>query len=60
MPSDDGPATDEIIPPRAFCVGGCGRNIVDAGDDPAEVIRWLVTTIRDGYMRMRCPSCQGL
>jgi len=47
-------ATDEL-PPRGYCVGGCGRNIVEA-DDPGA---WLVTEDRTTHHRVRCPACQG-
>ena len=47
-----------------YCAGGCGANITDAENyDPLGVglIRpWLFTDTPRGYLRVRCPGCQGL
>jgi hypothetical protein len=52
---DDGLTAEDPPPPRSYCVGGCGRTILDADDPEA----WLVTEMTSGYMRVRCPTCQG-
>lgn len=51
---DDGPTTPEI-PPRAYCLGGCGRNIVDVAEIDAS--SWEPFDDGDGYTRVICPDC---